>query len=215
MTESNWNLLGLLAGVAFIAIGAGMQWVYRQVYFCKPATDATPPPEALISILTKFTRAAQICFVLGIVLISAALILGPGLGHSPENTQIPISLYYAAALALLLGVLSYNVMRHRVRALLSNFGKEDPTSERITRVHANFAEYVPTGLALLLALEWTGAPALLVHFGGATFTLGRYLHAWGFTHSDGASFGRIVGIQTSLFALAYMVAASLYYLCCA
>ncbi len=58
------------------------------------------------------------------------------------------------------------------------------------------------------------AGVAFIAIGGATFTLGRFLHAWGFTHSDGASFGRIVGIQTSLFALAYMVAASLYYLCC-
>ena len=43
-------------------------------------------------------------------------------------------------------------------------------------------------------------------------TLARYLHAWGYTHHAMASFGRIVGIQSTLLALCYMVAASAYYI---
>jgi uncharacterized membrane protein YecN with MAPEG domain len=51
-----------------------------------------------------------------------------------------------------------------------------------------------------------------VHFGGALFTAARYLHAWGYTKYEMASFGRIVGIQSTLLALSYMVVTSAYYI---
>ena len=156
-------------------------------------------------------RAAYACLIAGVALIVAGALTG-GMPNAVAGRAVPVSLYYGAALGLLLVILTYNVLHHRVRSTVENFGNEDPTADRIARVHANYTEYVPTGLALLIALEWSGAPALMVHFGGALFTVARYLHAWGYTHHAMASFGRIVGIQSTLLALCYMVAASAYYI---
>ena len=88
----------------------------------------------------------------------------------------------------------------------------DVRTQRVTRVHANFTEYVPTGLALLIMVEWSGAPAVMVHFGGGLLVLARYLHAYGYTRHPMASFGRIVGIQSTILAISFLTAAAFYYL---
>lgn len=209
MQEVNLTVLGCVIGIAFIAVGIGIHYAYNQRR--PPGDTAVQLPEFLIRLFVSIGHAGRACLALGVAVVAAAFLLGPGLPMQ-AGLHVPVSLYYAAALGLLLVILTYNVLHHRVRSLLASGNREDPTAARIARVHANFAEYVPTGLALLLALEWAGAPALLVHVGGAVFTLGRYLHAWGFTHGDGVSFGRIIGIQATLFGLAYLAAAAFLYL---
>jgi hypothetical protein len=210
MTGIDPALLGIVSGMALLAVGAGLRLTYGQVLpYLRDATGARPrPPEPVIALFRRFMRAADACIACGAVLAGASFALG-GVPDAPAGIRIPVSLYYAAALGLLLLILSYNVLRHRVRDALAP--AEPGITDRIARVHANFTEYVPTGLALLILLEWAGAPAAVLHFGGATFTLGRYLHAWGFTRQDMASFGRIVGIQTTLFALFYLVLMALFY----
>ena len=64
----------------------------------------------------------------------------------------------------------------------------------------------------MLTLEWSGAPLAYVFIGGSLFTIGRILHAWGLTTSAGASFGRIVGIQTTLGSLAFMAFSAIYFI---
>ena len=131
---------------------------------------------------------------------------------SKAQARVPVTLWYAAALGVLLLVLSWNVLRHRVRALIETGSDKSPLSDRISRVHGNFTEYVPTGLLLLALLEWAGAPALLLHIGGVLLCAGRCLHAWGYSRHAVVSFGRIVGIQATLLALSYLAAACLYFL---
>ena len=210
MTRIDPAFLGIVSGIALLAVGAGLRLTYGQVLpYLRGDTGSRPrPPEPVIALFRRFVRAADACIACGAVLAGASFALG-GVPHAPAGIRIPVSLYYAAALGLLLLVLSYNVLRHRVRDALAP--AEPGITDRIARVHANFTEYVPTGLALLILLEWAGAPAAVLHFGGATFTIGRYLHAWGFTRQDMASFGRIVGIQTTLFALFYLVLMALFY----
>ena len=74
-----------------------------------------------------------------------------------------------------------------------------------------------TGIGLSLVKGFTEAQSGSVSAenrpgGGALFTVARYLHAWGYTKHAMASFGRIVGIQSTLLALSYMVVASAYYI---
>jgi uncharacterized membrane protein YecN with MAPEG domain len=214
MQGLNLSVFGTAVGLAFIMVGVGITYAYRRILPYAKAPDAQPhkPPAMLIGIFGNFMKGSYACFAVGIALIVAANVIGPGIPLGRGLTQVPVSLYYTAALGLLLVILTYNVLYHRVRSTVENFGNEDPTAERIARVHANFTEYVPTGLALLITLEWSGAPAAMVHFGGALFTVARYLHAWGYTRHAMASFGRIIGIQSTLLALSYMVVASAYYL---
>ena len=50
---------------------------------------------------------------------------------------------------------------------------------RAMRVHANFAEYVPLALVLMLLVEAAGGAGWLVHVLGVALLLGRAAHAWG------------------------------------
>lgn len=213
--EAHWSTLTALLGVALIIVGAGITYAYRRIlpYGRDPDSQPYNPPGPLIAIFMNFCRGAFGCFAAGIVLLVASHIYGPGLrlDPGPGMKSVPITLYYAAALGLLLLILTYNVLYHRVRASVEHFGEENPHAERIARVHANFTEYVPTGLGLLIVLEWSGAAAPIVHFAGSLFVAARYLHAYGYTKHELASFGRIVGIQSTLVALAFMSAALVYY----
>lgn len=213
MEDLNISVFGTLLGIAFIMVGLGITYAYRRIlpYGKDPASQEHQPPDMVIGIFMNFMRGAWVCLGVGVVLIIAANVAGPGLSTSAVSVDIPISLYYAAALGFLLVLLTYNVLHFRVKAAISSADDDNAKGDQIARVHANFTEYVPTGLALLMLLEWSGAPALMVHFGGALFTVARYLHAWGYTTNPYASFGRIVGIQSTLLALSYMVVTAAYY----
>lgn len=205
----------LLLGAAFLALGSGLHIAYGAIvpYARNTATQSHAPPPALVAVLMKFVRASRVCLAAGGLLVAGALVAGGGtLPRLAPEGRVPVTLWYAAALGLLLLVLSWNVLRHRVRALIETGSDKTPLSDRISRVHGNFTEYAPTGLLLLALLEWTGAPALLLHLGGLLLCTGRYLHAWGYSRHAVVSFGRIVGIQMTLFALSYLLAACLFML---
>jgi uncharacterized membrane protein YecN with MAPEG domain len=215
MASTDWALVANFLGFAFLAVGVGITVAYRQVLPYVRGEEGLPssPPEMLVRIFGNFMKGAYGCFAAGIVLlvVGNAVLPSPLAVAAPGAVRIPISLWYGGALGILLVILTYNVLRHRVRSTIAAPGETDPTAERIARVHANFTEYAPLGLGLLIALELSGAPALVVHVGGAVFTAARYLHAYGYTTNEFASFGRIVGIQSTLLGLSYMVGASLYY----
>ena len=214
MDGVNLSVFGTAVGLAFIMVGLGILYAYRRIlpYVKAPEAQPSKPPAMMIGIFGNFMKGCYACLIVGVALIVAANVFGPGIPLARGLAQVPVTLYYAAALGLLLVILTYNVLHHRVRAAVENFGNEDKTADRTARVHANYTEYVPTGLGLLIALEWSGAPTAMVHFGGALFTLARYLHAWGYSKHEMASFGRIVGIQSTLLALSYMVVASAYFI---
>lgn len=104
-----------------------------------------------------------------------------------------VALLYASLNAALYLGLSWRVvrLRRRYRIGIGYNGKQD--LNRAIRVHANFAEYVPLALVLLLALETAGVGGALLHALGATLLAGRLLHAWGLSRESGRSPGRSVG----------------------
>lgn len=106
--------------------------------------------------------------------------------------------FYVAVNALIMLILSVLVVRARV-ATQTNIGDGGkPEMAAPLRAHGNNAEYVPTGLLLLLALIspiGAGAPILLVHSVGATLTVGRIIHAIGLSRSTGTSLFRLVGMM--------------------
>lgn len=204
----------LLLGVALLMLGIGLHTAYAAIvpYARNPGAQPHTPAPAMVAVLMKFVLASRICLALGIVLTAAAVAAGGGLPQVDPVVRVPVTLWYAAALGVLLLVLSWNVLRHRVRALIETGNDKSPLSDRIARVHGNFTEYVPTGLLMLALLEWAGAGPLLLHIGGVLLCVGRYLHAWGYSRHAVVSFGRIVGIQATLLALSYLAAACLYFL---
>jgi hypothetical protein len=60
-------------------------------------------------------------------------------------------------------------------------------------VQANFTEYVPFAVVLLVFAEITGLPGLAVHAAGLLLLVSRLLHATGLAQSPGRSFGRYYG----------------------
>jgi len=69
----------------------------------------------------------------------------------------------------------------------------EPGMERAVRVHANFVEYVPLAVLLMLLCELNGASPALLHGAGILLIASRSLHAWGLSQTSGRSFGRFYG----------------------
>ena len=96
-----------------------------------------------------------------------------------------------AALLLLLLSLRVNRLRRRHGVVLGDGGREELT--RAIRVHANFAEYVPIALLLIVAADIIGYETWVVHGLGIALIVGRVLHAYGLSRDPGESFGRAAG----------------------
>ena len=90
-----------------------------------------------------------------------------------------ITSLYAGLLALLYLAISGWVVRVRMQQKVYAGDKGDPVMANAMRLHANFAEYVPLALILILLAEMQGAPALALHALGAALLLGRMMHAAG------------------------------------
>jgi len=88
--------------------------------------------------------------------------------------------FYVGLNALLLLVLAYNVgSRRGAQNQLQPGDMGDPALTRAIRAHANFAEYAPTVLLLLLVMAFLGFGSLWLHGFGALFTIGRVVGAFG------------------------------------
>ena len=103
------------------------------------------------------------------------------------------SIFYTSLLGLLLIALSVNVVlaRRRYRVGLG-VGTEEGMQQAV-RVQANFAEYVPFAVILLILADLSDLPAAAVHAAGILLLTSRVLHAWGLSHSPGRTFGRFYG----------------------
>ncbi|MBK5932872.1 hypothetical protein C8N32_11928 [Rhodovulum imhoffii] len=97
---------------------------------------------------------------------------------------------YAGLLTLLYLYLSVRVVQRRASGKIFNGDGGDAEMARRMRVHANFNEYVPLGLVLLLLAEMQRAPLWLVHLLGLMLLAGRVLHAWGMSRPKQAPVGR-------------------------
>ena len=103
------------------------------------------------------------------------------------------SVFYAALCGLLLIALSVQVVLARRRYRVSLGAGSEAGMEQAMRVQANFSEYVPLALVLLVLSELSGLPLPAVHAAGIGLVASRVLHAWGLSHSAGRSFGRFYG----------------------
>jgi hypothetical protein len=118
---------------------------------------------------------------------------------------------YAALLALLLVVLAVAVVRVRLRDRVGiGHGGNDRLALRV-RAHANFTEYVPMALLLLLLLEVCGTDRALLHAFGILLVVARLLHAFGLSRSAGRSLGRLTGAGLTFLLIAAMALLLLAY----
>ncbi len=91
---------------------------------------------------------------------------------------------WAALLALLFVAISIRVIRERRRAKVAIGAGGDAALERAIRSQANFAEYVPIALILMLTAEHAGSSRWLLHAAGAALLVGRLVHAYGLVRED-------------------------------
>ena len=109
---------------------------------------------------------------------------------------------YAALNALLMFGLALNVgLRRGAQKQLQPGDMGDAMLTRAIRAHANFAEYAPLVLALLLGIALLDGPSEWVHVLGAGFTLGRLLHVFGMMLDKHPNAIRFIGNLTTGLAL--------------
>lgn len=93
---------------------------------------------------------------------------------------MPVTSFFAAVLALMIGVLAVRVIALRGNPLFGFFRlKSDGewSLERAIRAHGNLTENAPIFLILMLLCEWQAvAVPLSLTLWGALFVIGRVLH---------------------------------------
>ncbi len=121
----------------------------------------------------------------------------------------PVTALYAALSGVLLIVLAALVVRARWATRTALGTGADPRMERAVRVHANFVEYVPLALLLLLLGELNGVPTGVLHVAGIVLLASRALHAWGLSRHSARSFGRFWGTLGTWITIVALAAALL------
>jgi uncharacterized protein len=110
------------------------------------------------------------------------------------NPALHLSAIYIAILVIGLFPLTLMVIRlRRGKGIGIGDGGNKELAKAI-RVHANYAENVPFGLAVLLALPLLGGPMWAIHGVGLSVIIGRAAHAFGLNQSTGSSVGRVAGM---------------------
>jgi len=115
--------------------------------------------------------------------------------------NLTITALYASMLALVFIVLSFNIIRLRLKFKVGVGDGGENTLTKAIRVHGNFSEYVPLALMLLASYELNGAAAIWLHILGATLLVGRILHAIGLNKSVGTTMPRFVGMISTFLTL--------------
>lgn len=112
-------------------------------------------------------------------------------------TSMTAATLYVGLLGLLMLVLKFRVGQVRTRERVGFGDGGNEALQRAIRVQGNAVEDVPLVALGLVALGAMAAPVWLVHALGATFFIGRVLHAIGLGGSSGRSFGRAAGTLLS------------------
>lgn len=104
---------------------------------------------------------------------------------------------YGGLLGVLFFALSMRVSMGRGRHQVSLGDGGHPEMLRVVRVHANFAEFVPLTLMLILLVELADFSSWIVHLLGGLLLFARLAHAQGLLAKPGRSPGRFVGALIS------------------
>ena len=112
--------------------------------------------------------------------------------------NIHITLIYAAILGFLFVVLSIRVIKQRfgTKVLLGDGGNYNLNVA--IRTHANFSEYIPLTLILVMGVEHLGYPSTLIHAFGIILVLARVSHIGGLLTKKSAGNGRPLGVIATL-----------------
>lgn len=117
---------------------------------------------------------------------------------------------YTALLALWLLVLSVRVIQQRRLSHVSRGTGGNTALERAIRGQANFVEYVPLALLMLLILELARFSIYLLHLLGLILLIGRFLHGYAFAFTPRFRLGRVFGTALTYAVLAIEAVLCLY-----
>ncbi len=112
--------------------------------------------------------------------------------------MIRISLMYVAILAFIFVALSLRVVKNRFASKVSLGDGGHALLNVAIRTHANFAEYVPLTLLLLVCVEFLTYPPIVVHFLGTLLVFGRLCHIYGLAAKNSFSPFRPVGVISTI-----------------
>ncbi len=117
---------------------------------------------------------------------------------------------YAALAALLFLVLSWQVIAYRRTNRLSLGDEGDKGLLKRMRAQANFAEYVPLALFLMLCLELQSIAIGWVHLTGTLLLIGRALHAYGFSARPPIIKFRVYGMILTLASYGVLIVLNIF-----
>lgn len=101
---------------------------------------------------------------------------------------------YAGLLGLFYVYLSVRTIGFRRKAQISIGDGGDQEMLRAIRMHANFAEYTPLALVLLVLMELQNSPTGLLHVLGCLLVLARVAHAYGISSVQAPGKFRVGGM---------------------
>ncbi|GAA0860098.1 MAPEG family protein [Aliiglaciecola litoralis] len=113
----------------------------------------------------------------------------------------PITAFYAGLLGITFLYLSILVINQRRAKQVSLGDGGDPHFLGYIRAHANFAEYTPLTLILMLIAELNHTNHITLHVIGIMLLMGRLIHAYGLRHHVGVSWQRLWGTLLTFIAL--------------
>lgn len=108
---------------------------------------------------------------------------------------------YSALLALIFTALAIRVIGQRRIARVSLGDGGDHNLLRRQRAHANFAEYVPIVLILMLCAELQQAQQWLLNIIGLCLVIGRLIHAYAVSQDPEPMRLRVLGMTLTIAAL--------------
>lgn len=117
---------------------------------------------------------------------------------------------YVALLAILFLFLSFKTIKVRKRLQIGVGTGDNPELLRAMRVHANFSEYVPITLILILSVELLKGHFILVHCLGAALLIGRVLHAYGVSQTKENLKFRVSGMLLTFSTMLVSIISILY-----
>ncbi len=112
--------------------------------------------------------------------------------------NLNITPFYAAALALLFIFLSIKTIKTRRAHKISIGDGGEKILLRASRVHANFAEYVPFTIILIGILEIQSYSLWMIHGLSIALIIARISHAYGLSQANENFKFRIFGTATTL-----------------
>ncbi len=115
-----------------------------------------------------------------------------------------IATLFTAINILILFTLTFLVIRQRRSQEISMGHNDSESMQRAIRVHGNFTEYAPLAMIGLFAMAACGAGAYWMYGIGGAFTLGRLMHAFGYSKVTGKSIGRFYGMAITGLSLLVM-----------